>query len=52
MLKKLGREVVDIKKIKIEVLEIKSTTCEMKNTLDRSNSRLGNVEERSITFET
>lgn len=39
----LGRDRIDIKKIKTEVKEIKTTIHEMKNTLGQINSRLGIV---------
>lgn len=44
--KKLSKDIEDITKPQINLLEMKTTTCEMKKTLDGLNSRLDTAEEK------
>ena len=50
-LKKLNGDMECIKKIQIESLEIKTTLCEMKNTLVGINSILGTAEGKIGEFD-
>lgn len=45
MLRKLSRDLGDLQKIQIKLLEIKTTACETKNILDGINQRLDIAEE-------
>lgn len=45
MLRKLSRDLEDLQKIQINLLEIKATACETKNILNGINYRLDIAEE-------
>lgn len=51
MLKKLSRNMKDIKKIEIKLIEVKITMCEMNNMVDWINGRVDNVEEKISKLE-
>lgn len=52
MSKKLSKDIWDIKKAYIELLEIKSTMSEMKNILDENNGRLDIVGKKLVNLKT
>lgn len=51
MFKRISRDIKDFFKTPIQLLEIKTTTCEMKNSLDGINVRPDITEEKVSEFE-
>lgn len=49
MSKKLNRDMENIEKDQIKLLEMKNTMCGVKNTLDRINCRLNVIGENKIS---